>query len=476
MRHNIRTALLRVIVIPLVAVTVLGPLPTSAAGVFNPHFIISDEEMRDAKAMDFSDIAAFLSTKGKLSSQFDVDPGDGLLKGAAQLVDDAAKRYQINPKYILALLQKESSIVETPVITRDQMDWAAGYALCDGCYKKNVLAQKYKGLAKQIDAGAGWMHWYLTNAENLGYLKQKGAVYQIDNMKVAPQTAATAALYSYTPHIHGNRLLWSIMRRWFGGGTDLSFPDGTLVRNEKNGAMAVVQGGKMRPILNRSVLESRFNVTTAVDLNEYDFASLLEAKPGRPVRFADLSLVRTNEGATYLLIGNAKRRIPDAATFAKIGFNPEEVEDVVADDVADYVEGEPITVDAAFPLGQLLQDRSTGGIFYAESGVKHPLYDRALLKANFAGKPVLPATPGELAKLTTGDAVRLADGTLVKLASDPTVYLISGGKKLKIPTEDVFLGFGYRFENVLTASPKMLALHELGSPLSLGVETPGTND
>jgi hypothetical protein len=286
-------------------------------------------------------------------------------------------------------------------------------------------------------------------------------------MKVVPQNAVTVALYRYTPHIHGNRLLWSIMRRWFGGGTDLSFPDGTLVRNEKNGAIAVIQAGKMRPIMNRSVLESRFNVTNAVDLNEYDFDSLLESRRGRAVRFADLSLVRVPDGATYLLIGNARRRIPSPEIFAKIGFNPEEVEEVVAEDIADYVEGEPITLDAAFPLGQLLQDRATGGIFYAESGVKRPLLDRAVLKANFAGKPVLPATAGELAKLTTGEPVRLAEGTLVKSPTEPTVYLISGGKKLPIPTEDVFLGYGFRFPNVLTGSAKLLALHETGTPLSL---------
>lgn len=459
----------RATAVSLLTAVLLTPSSAGAA-VFNPHFIISDEEMSDARAMDFADITAFLAMKGKLASQFDVDPIDGLLKGTAQLVADAANRYSINPKYILALLQKESSIVETPVVTRDQLDWAAGYALCDGCYKKNALAQKYKGLGKQIDAGAGWMRWYLTNASGIDFLKQKGATYSIDGMNVAPANAATAALYSYTPHLHGNRLLWSIMRRWFGGGTDLSFPDGTLVRNEKTGAIAIIQGGKIRPILNRSVLESRFNAATAVDLNEYDFDSLLEAKRGRAVRFADLSLVRTPDGATYLLIGNSRRRIPNPETFAKIGFNPEEVEEVGAEDIADYADGEPITLDAAFPLGQLLQDRTTGGIFYAESGVKHALLDRAVLSANFAGKPIMPAIPGELATLKTGDPVLLAEGTLVKAPGDPAVYLISGGKKRSIPSEDVFIGYGYRWKNVLTISPKLLALHATGTPLSLSTD------
>ncbi|HCC22532.1 TPA: hypothetical protein DEP86_03975, partial [Candidatus Uhrbacteria bacterium] len=201
----------------ITASLVPGQTPAVAAH-FNPNYIISDSEMRDANAMSFGDIYSFLGQRGSLNNQFDIDPADGLLKGTAQLVDDAAKRYSINPKYVLVLMQKESGVIESTAPTAKRLEWATGYALCDGCYKSSDLAQKYKGFSKQIDAGAGWMDWYLTNATNFSYLKQPGITYALSGTQITPANLATAGLYSYTPHLHGNQLFWNIWQRWFGEG------------------------------------------------------------------------------------------------------------------------------------------------------------------------------------------------------------------------------------------------------------------
>ncbi len=439
---------------------------TARAAEFNPEHIISDSEMRDASTMDLAGIRQFLMSKGGLDAEFDIDPIDGMLKNGSQLIHSAAERYQVNPRYILALLQKESSIVETGRPTDRQRDWAAGYALCDGCARSAPLAKKYKGLGRQIDAGAGWMDWYLRNAASLGKL-QAGQQFTADGAKLTPTNLVTAALYSYTPHAHGNRLLWSILQRWFGGVDDLRLPDGALVRNMTTGAVAVIEGGKFRPILNRSVLVTRFNTTNIIDLNQYDFATLQERSSGAPLRFADLSLVRSEDGAIYLLIGTAKRLIPSTEVFRQIGFNPEEVEDVRATDIAEYADAAPITADSSFPTGQLLQNAQTGGVYYVEAGVKHPLVDRAILTANFFGDRIVRVTPAALAGLENGDAVKFSEGTLVKTKDDPTVYLISGSKKRPFTSEKIFLAFGYTFTNVLVTSSRALALHELGEPMVL---------
>ena len=194
------------------AVTILNAPLVAIAAEFNPEHIISDSAMRDSSTMDLVGIRQFLVAKGGLNGEFDIDPIDGILKNGSQLIYDAAQRYKVNPQYILALLQKESSIVETGRPTAQQRDWAAGYALCDGCNRNAPLPRKYKGLGKQIDAGAGWMDWYLKNAATLGKL-QAGQTRVTDGAQLTPSNLATAALYSYTPHAHGNRLLWSIMQR-----------------------------------------------------------------------------------------------------------------------------------------------------------------------------------------------------------------------------------------------------------------------
>lgn len=458
-------------VIAMVTMTgslMLTPFTPAQAGVFNPHYIISDAEMRDYTAMSFMEIYDFLDEKGRLNSHFAVDAVDGLLKGTAQLIDDAAKRYRINPKYILVLMQKESSVVETTTPKTWQLDWATGYALCDGCYRTSELAQKYKGFGNQIDAGAGSMDWYLTNADTL---MQPGITYTISSMQVTPANHATAALYKYTPHVAGNRLFWGIWTRWFGEGVTMNYPDGTLLRDDKTGAVVMMQNGKARPIVNRSVLISRYNEDTVIDINTFDFASLVESNLGRPINFPDIALVRTEDGTTYLLVGDIMRRIVSAEVSAKIGFNPEEIEDIMAADLEGYILGTPVTLDEVFPTGQLVQDTSTGGVFFAEAGVKHVLWDRALLETRFPGQTLLPMTPEELATLPTGAPIMFRDGTLVKSPDNPTVYVIAGGKKMSIPSETVFLAYGYKWINIVTTSEKALSLHPTTAPLFL-IEEP----
>jgi len=459
-----RPLTLTVAVLYLVSALFSAP-STAAAASFNPQYIISDDEMRRSDAMSFADISKFLHEKGGFGDQYDIDAIDGLLKGTAQLIDDAAKRYRINPKYILALIQKESGAIETGTPTQKQLDWATGYALCDGCSRQNSLAQKYKGLAKQIDAGAGWMDWYLTKAPVTPSMLQVGETRTISMTKVTPVNWVTAALYTYTPHLHGNRLLWSIWNRWFGSGVLPQFPDGTLVRNETNGAVALIQGGKFRPIVSASVLETRFRNNNIIDLNEYDFQDLQNLMPGRPVQFPDLSLVRTETGDTYLLVGAQRRLIVSPEVFSKIGFNPEEVEDIKASDIEDYLDGVSITLDSASPFGELLQNRLTGGVYFVQNGVKQPIWDRAIMIANFNGQKIVPTDPETLSGLTDGEPVKLIDGVLVKTPDDPAVYVISNGRKRSIPSEEVFLSFGYRWPMILTVSPRALELHETGEPL-----------
>jgi len=449
-----------------ISLSVFVPQVFAQTAVFNPEQILSDAEMRQAESMNLKEISAFLEKKGGLGKQYDIDPNDGNIKDGASLVRDAALRYHINPKYVLALLQKESSVVETEKPTSRQLEWAAGYALCDGCRRDAPLPQKYRGLAKQIDAGAGWMDWFLTNAPNLSGYRQPGKQSIISGSPLTPANYATAALYNYTPHLHGNLLLWNIMQRWFGDDSEpVRYPDGTLVRNSKNGAVALIQGGRFRPITKKSVLLTRFRSANIVDLDATAFAALDKLKRGAPVRFADLSLVRTENGDTFLLIGASKRRISSPEAFAKIGFNPEEVEDATEIDLEEYAEGEPISDDVTFPLGELLQDNVTGGVWYAESGIKHPLWDKALLSANYSGRKISRVTPVALQLLTSGDPIRLVDGTLVKAPGNPSVYLISHGEKRAFTSEADFIGLGFRFNNVLTTSAKLLALHPTGDPI-----------
>ncbi len=462
--------IIRIVVIAAAATSLLAASLTSVAlaATFNPEHILDDVTLRRYDAMSYAEIRDFLDKKGGLANVRDIDPVDGKRKNGAQIVADAAVRYHVNPQYILALIQKESSAVETNVPAKKQLEWATGYALCDGCARASALAQKYRGFARQVDAGAGWIDWFFQHSAIDASLRRPGITYSVNDTFVTPDNLATAALYSYTPHMHGNLLLWTIWNRWFGdGNSEMQFPDGTLARDAKTGAIALVQAGKFRQVANPAVLASRFSGIVPVDIDHDVFTGFVQQSPGRPVRFADFSLVRTEDGAIYLLAGNAKRHIVSMEVFAKIGFNPEEVRPATVADLADYADGDPITAATESATGELLQDEETGGIYYVADGTKHPLYDKALLAVNFYNEPIGRASTATLSAMADGDPIRFDDGVLVKAPSDPAVYVISGGKKRPIPSEDVFLSFGYRWSNVIVTSQKMLDLHPIGDPLSV---------
>ncbi len=446
------------------------PVNTASAQVFNPHLIITDEVMRDSRSMTYDEVKAFLDSKGGLSAIYDIDPVDGLLKNTPQLIVDAAARYQVNPKYILVLLQKEAGLVEQKVPNQHNLNWATGYAVCDSCSRLSPKVAKYKGFAKQLDAGAGWVKWYYErNATNASFAKVGVPRTTLDGDRVVPVNLATAALYTYTPHIHGNRLLFSIWNRWFvqEGNRELFFPDGTLIKNEDNGAYAVVQNGKVRPILSLSVLITRFNAESAVELDNETFEYLHETNPGEPMRFPDNALLQLEDGAIYLLANRTRRKIASPEAFRAIGFNPEEVETATLADIAEYPEGPAITSAEVDVLPRLVQDPRNGGIYLVVAGAKNPLLDKALLKANFSELKIERGTAKSLDALPTGAPVKINDGALVKTANDAKVYVIAGGLRRAIPDEATFVGYGYNFKRVMTVNQKLIDLHPMGEPLRL---------
>ncbi len=113
-----------VLAITLLAANYLLPVNSSAA-TFNPSYIISDGAFRDYNSMSAAQIDAFLNTfssscistnKGfKAPSLTGYSPSTGFTYGASvsagNIIYTAAQVYGLNPKVILATLQKEQSLV-----------------------------------------------------------------------------------------------------------------------------------------------------------------------------------------------------------------------------------------------------------------------------------------------------------------------------------------------------------------------------
>ncbi|HPL93401.1 MAG TPA: NBR1-Ig-like domain-containing protein [bacterium] len=187
--------------------------------VFNPAYVLSDAVMNDYNCMSIGDIQNFLQEKGSTLAWYITEDYQGNLKTAAEIIYMAAQQYQVNPKLLLVFLQKEQSLITLTAPTQNRYDWAMGYGVCDSCAYDNPKIQKYKGFGKQVDNAAGAMRFYSNNANVYSFINKAGQTVTITGETFTIQNQATANLYTYTPHIHGNKLFFNLYHRYFGDPT-----------------------------------------------------------------------------------------------------------------------------------------------------------------------------------------------------------------------------------------------------------------
>jgi hypothetical protein len=447
------------LLISLICAPLLFPLKASA---FNQNQIISDAELTDWDSMSIVNIQTFLQKKNSYLAYYYANDVDGAIRTGAEVIWRAAKQYLISPRIILALLQKEQSLIENPRPTQYNLDWATGYARCDDYTVCNPEAvAEHKGFANQVDDAAGWFRWFLDN--NGRGLKQPGKTYNIDGYTIIPKNLATAALYSYTPHWHGNYNFWTIMNKWF----SKEFPDGSLLKIPKENTVWLLEDGIIRPIKSLAVLFSGYSPDNLIEVSPRDLERFQE---GPEIKFSDYTLLKSPTGAIYLILDDTRRGITSMKAFEKMGFKMKDVIKVGWEDITVYPEKEPITESTVLPIGKLMQDTKSGGVYFVENGTKHPIPSREILKNRFPKMKMILTSPADLEKYTTGDPVKFKEGALVKSSAAPTVYVISNGERRTITSEKVFKEMGWNWKNIITTNDPTIQLHPLGED----VETPSS--
>jgi hypothetical protein len=428
---------------------------------FDPNLILTDNDVYDVSGMSYSQITSFLKTKGTLADYRTTDI-DGVPKTAPEIIWRVSNSYKINPKYMLALLQKEQSLVEDRSPVQGQYDWATGFGVCDDCSKDDPSISDFKGFANQLEYAAKQMREkyflrILTNGQTKsGYAP--GRMTLIDGLEVTPVNVATAALYTYTPHIHGNENLWNIWRRWF----SKNYPDGTVVRGVPSGSIWWIRLGERRPFASASV------ATTLVDLSKVVEASdseLSAYQDGPAISFPNYALLRDPQGKIWLLSGNERRHIINMETFRTYGFNEDEVENATNEDLAPYEIGLKITLASKYPQGALLQDGKSKEVWYAESGVRHLISQPSLLTMYFKNRKPKITTTLALGELTLGEPYLLKDGELVKAKGSSAVYVMENGKRRPITSADVFLSLGWKWKNIVTLPANYVESYPVGDPV-----------
>jgi len=437
----------------LSAILLLWFLPKPILAIsFDPNYLISDHEFVDCQNATKDDVVNFLKQKrGALASYFTTDI-DNQIKHAGEIIYNAAQRYQINPWVLVTILQKEQTLVTSPVIKSTQYDFATGFA----CYDDGRTVSRFSGFTVQVDRATWRLRYFLEHPWEFTY--RLGQVYKVNGVRVRPQNLATAALYNYTPHINGNRLFWQIWQSWFVKNGPL--PNGTLVRATGDKGVWLIQNNLRRPFYSKAVFLasysfSKVQVISRQELDRYEI--------GDPMTFSNYSLLRASSGDIFLLVDGVRRKIYSDALFKKIGWRPEEVVAVEASDLIQYPEGKPITT--SYPSGALLRDKISGLVYYVKDNMKYPVTDEIILYTNFPYENIDDVDPLELNAFNFSDPVKFRDGTLIKDYNNSTVYIISQGKKLPIINAETFEAMGYSWDNIITVNDRALSLHPMGDIL-----------
>jgi hypothetical protein len=215
------------------AVMLVAALPSAAsAATFDPTRVIGDPQFRAAYSMKAVDIQAFLETQsGPLKSLVTTDYA-GKKKPASQIIYEACQKWNVNPKVMLTMLQKEQSLLTRTTLAPNTLSRAIG-AGCPG-----GPANKYPGFGNQMWNGARLLDGYGEgkNGSTIPLWKAPYTIvtdiYQSPRVDVKTANLSTYKLYIYNPSIgakspygdlssqssnlSGNANFWWIFRKYFG--------------------------------------------------------------------------------------------------------------------------------------------------------------------------------------------------------------------------------------------------------------------
>lgn len=227
-RHTILNLALplRALLVVVAFAAVLGVSATAMGRTFDPELVLSDANMRDYQSMSAAQIQSFLNRRsGPLKRMSFARHDNGSRATAAVIIWEASQAWHINPKVLLALLQKEQSLLTRRRLAAHTLQRAVGA----GCPDRTT--NRYPGFGNQMWHGARLLDGYGEGKTTLyvPYPWKPGMKNRFTG-GVRPKNLATYKLYVYNPSIgakkpygdlsrqscSGNANLWKIYWHYFG--------------------------------------------------------------------------------------------------------------------------------------------------------------------------------------------------------------------------------------------------------------------
>lgn len=394
---------------------------------------------------------------------------------AGKVIYDAAQAYGLNPQVILATLEKEESLVSgSNGCSTLQYSAALGNDCPDGgsyynysgieLYSKNgvpvtsvsgtcVNSADSVGFSRQVITATwklmfwqqhaiGNVNWAVikTNWDNSddvgacysgpmteGYYKRCASdtsltyfdgYYTIDSTNVHMDTGATAALYYYTPHFHGNELFENAFQSWFGPTTGEGYVLATSYDDNGDTRQWVIYQGERHLVPSTDVL-------TAWGLNNQTLLQWPGTYLGSYTQGPDLSRLMRPDGTqdVYFVDNTYAYKVTSPQMLAAWNFNPAAITDV-----ADYLGQLPAN---AGNLTYAVRDASvSNGPVYTVDGGTLRQYDSPDILDAWEGDnaPIIAVSDAYISNMGTGASIsgtKISDGQ-----AGATLYQVDSGQKL----------------------------------------------
>lgn len=496
---------------------------------FDPGNIISDSVFTNNGSMNVSQIQTFLNAKvpscdtqgTQTASEFGSSlthaqyaasrgwpaPPYTCLKDytengltSAQIINNVAQQYQINPQVLIVLLQKEQGLVTDTWPLSSQYKTATGY----GCPDTAPCDSQYYGLTNQL-TWSGKMFRAIMNASQTWYSPyivgnnyiQWSPNASCGGSNVTISNRATAALYDYTPYqpnqaalnagygngdscsAYGNRNFYLYFNDWFGSTTDGI----ELFQADGGTGLYAVYGGQKQAITSSAV-------QAAWGLNRLPVnvvpQSTIDGMPSRatPLSRAAVNPFSSASNPSYLLADNGGTFDSFGPMLSNWGFNPSQASQIGYQLVAYTTRLGVLNLDVSAPgqgciflmdggklrcysspttmrfwsgsspqttsiSSSLFSALPTGsGVFGGSATVGGTSYlaDNGLLVTLPSYLPVFPAsTETATASLVAAMPRGVTATRLMAAQGVPGIFLIDGGKRLGLNSMDLlnsYLGPG----------------------------------
>jgi len=174
--------------------------------LYSPNYILHNAAIWQPRAeIDAFDVAAFLRERNSALLIVRITPRVNCI------IKEACLENNINPRWVLATLQKEQGLIEGDAIPQ-RMQYAMGYGVTDSGVRAGV-----EGFTWQIRQATTRMREYALPWAPIHELvdERLRRAKIVDGIRVTAANLATAACYTYTPHLRGNKLLWNLYLRYW---------------------------------------------------------------------------------------------------------------------------------------------------------------------------------------------------------------------------------------------------------------------